>query len=276
MQFDQILELIRLDRIALFLFCFALLMILVKTIAKLSKGVEETFPSRRILIMQVASIISFSLYVFGSLSLIYVIIQPPKEILFGLGGSAAVALGFSLKDLVASMVAGFILLFDKPFNVGDRVSFDGTYGEITGIGLRTVRLQTLDDNSVTIPNSRFLSEIASSGNAGALSMMITTSFHLAIQADLATALRLIHEVVITSKYVYIEKPVEIVSEEVILVGQPAIKLLVKAYVFDIKYEKKFQSDIVNRTIKALNGQKIERPRIHLAPAEIIYAAPPAS
>ena len=39
--------------------------------------------------------------------------QPSKELLVAVGGSAAVAFGFALKDLVGSVIAGFILLFDS-------------------------------------------------------------------------------------------------------------------------------------------------------------------
>ncbi len=109
--------------------------------------------------------------------------------LLALGGGAAVAIGFSLKDLVASLFAGIILLFDRPFQVGDRVTFGNTYGEITSIGLRAVRLQTLDDNLVTIPNSRFIVDPVASGNAGELDMMVVMPFHLALNADIAAGQR---------------------------------------------------------------------------------------
>ena len=72
-----------------------------------------------------------------------------------MGGSAAVAIGFSLKILFLQWWQDFILLFDRPFQVGDRVSFNDLYGEIKSIGLRTVRLQTLNDDIVTIPNNKF-------------------------------------------------------------------------------------------------------------------------
>jgi small-conductance mechanosensitive channel len=39
-----------------------------------------------------------------------------------------VALGFALKDLAASILAGLIIIIDRPFQVGDRVNFNGTYG----------------------------------------------------------------------------------------------------------------------------------------------------
>ena len=95
-----------------------------------------------------------------------------KEFMLAAGGSIAVALGFALKDIAASLVAGLLLLFDRPFRVGDRVSFADVYGEIVSIGLRTVRLQTLDDNLVTIPNSRFITDVVASGNSGELDMML--------------------------------------------------------------------------------------------------------
>ena len=50
------------------------------------------------------------------------------------------AFSFSSKDLVASLMSGIILLFDRPFQVGDRISFDGVYGEILEIGLRGVQI----------------------------------------------------------------------------------------------------------------------------------------
>ena len=93
-------------------------------------------------------------------------VPPHPEVALAIGGTAAVSLGFALKDLLSSIVAGLIILVDRPFQVGDRVTFDGWYGEITHIGLRSVRLLTLDDTQVTIPNNKFLTDLVASGNAG--------------------------------------------------------------------------------------------------------------
>ena len=46
--------------------------------------------------------------------------------------------GFATKDLVASLVAGLLVMFDRPFQVGDRVWFGGEYGDVLAIGLRSV------------------------------------------------------------------------------------------------------------------------------------------
>ena len=114
-------------------------------------------------------------------------------------------MGIALKDVTASLIAGLILLFDRPFQVGDRVEFNGIYGDIVSIGLRSVRLNTLDDNLVTIPNARFITDVVASGNAGALDMMVVCSFYVALDADLQKVKSLIHEVVVTSRFAYLKK-----------------------------------------------------------------------
>lgn len=230
-----------------------------KVVRHLCEALMTTIPARRFLILQIATLFTFVWYFVGTYWLISGIIQPPKEMLLALGGSAAVATGIALKDVVASIIAGVILLFDRPFQVGDRVSFDNTYGEIVSIGLRSVRLNTLDDNLVTIPNSRFITEVVSSGNAGALDMMVVVDFHVALEADIELAQNLIHEVVVTSRFAYLKKPVAFVLSEVIVAERLAIQIKAKAYVLDVYYEKAFQSDIVKRVSRLFIENKIARP-----------------
>jgi len=234
---------------------------LAKTLNNVSNRLMEKIPARRFFILQISTILSFALYIFGTVGLLIGVLQPPKELIFAAAGSVAVALGFALKDIAASLVAGILLLFDRPFRVGDRVSFGDTYGEIVSIGLRTVRLVTLDDNLVTIPNSRFITDVVSSGNAGELDMMVVTDFHLALDADIPWARKLLEEVVVTSRYAYLKKPVSFVVEELEVAHMLAIRLRVKAYVLDVRYEKAFQSDIVLRGTQLLNEHKIARPKV---------------
>ncbi|MEC8524871.1 MAG: mechanosensitive ion channel domain-containing protein [Pseudomonadota bacterium] len=237
------------------------LWLVAKTLNNVSNRLMEKIPARRFFILQVSTLLTFALYIFGTVGLLIGVLQPPKELIFAAAGSVAVALGFALKDIAASLVAGILLLFDRPFRVGDRVSFGDTYGEIVSIGLRTVRLVTLDDNLVTIPNSRFITDVVSSGNAGELDMMVVSDFHLALDADIPWARKLLEEVVVTSRYAYLKKPVSFVVEEVEAAHRLAIRLRVKAYVLDVRYEKAFQSDIVLRGTQLLNEHKIARPVI---------------
>lgn len=256
----EFLELLQFQKISSLLFGLALIIIVGKFLKSLSSRLGESAPNYRLQFLQVTTILTFLLYILGTFGLLFGVLKPSKELLIAIGGSAAVAIGFSLKDLVGSIVAGVTLLFDRPFQVGDRVSFSGTYGEITNIGLRAVRLQTLDDNEVTIPNAKFMSEMVSSGNSGALDMMVVCVFHIDITSDIAKAKRLIYQVVATSRFVFLKKPIKVLVAETYENHQPILKISAKAYVFDVRYEKDFESDVYERGTAMLARHEISRPQ----------------
>ena len=252
-------DLLNLSKIFM-LVCAAFFLWLVNRLLRhLTQALMEKIPSRRFMILQFATLLTFIWYIGGFYVMVAGILQPPKELLLALGGSAAVAIGIALKDVAASIIAGVILLFDRPFQVGDRVSFGDTYGEIVSIGLRSVRLNTLDDNLVTIPNARFITEVVASGNAGALDMMVVCDFHVALDADLAKVQNLVYESIVTSRFAYLKKPVTFAINEVVVANRLAIQIRAKAYVLDVHYEKAFQSDIVTRVSKLFNENGIPRP-----------------
>lgn len=70
----------------------------------------------------------------------------------GLGG---LAVSLAARDTVADGIAGFIILIDQPFRIGDRIEIQnlGTWGDVTDIGLRTTSIRTRDNRMVIIPNS---------------------------------------------------------------------------------------------------------------------------
>lgn len=259
----QLAEIFKFHKIAIFMIGILCLILCAKIIAKIGNKLIQTMPSKRLLVLQVVTIVIFLIYIVGTIAIFYGSLHPPKELLIALGGSAAVAIGLSLKDLVSSLISGLVLLFDQPFQVGDRVRFGDEYGEIKSIGLRTVRMVTLNDDIVSIPNARFLTEVVATSNDGNMDMMTVNSFYLAIDADLVLAKETISDILITSKYVYLKKPFSIVVNEVNLNGVIAINLTVKSYVMDVKYEKIFQNEIVSKVIERFNKNKIKRPNPRL-------------
>jgi len=57
------------------------------------------------------------------------------------------------------MIAGFVIMADRPFRVGDRIELEGNLGEIVEIGLRSTKLLTIENNIVVIPNSQLVDNI---------------------------------------------------------------------------------------------------------------------
>ena len=70
----------------------------------------------------------------------------------GIGG---LAISLAARDTIADAIAGFIILVDRPFRIGDRIEIQGvgTWGDVTDIGLRTTRIRTRDNRMVIVPNS---------------------------------------------------------------------------------------------------------------------------
>ncbi|GAA6131046.1 mechanosensitive ion channel family protein [Halopseudomonas sabulinigri] len=258
-QLSTFVDMFNAGTIFLLFFCIFVLWLINWLIRHMMGRVMTRFPSRRFAVMQLTTLLSFVLYIIGAIVLVVGVLRPPQEFLIAIGGSAAVAVGFALKDVAASLISGLILLFDRPFQVGDRVTFDNVYGEIMAITLRTVRLRTLDDNIVTIPNSRFITDVVASGNLGAMDMMVVTDFHLALDADIQQAQDIARQVIVTSRFAYLKKPVTFAIEEVQVAERLAIRLRAKAYVLDVDYEKAFQSDVTVRTSALFRERGVLRP-----------------
>ena len=222
---------------------------------------SDRFTNRRFVFQQVATIVQFTVYVGTAVSVLGLSLRLDDAALALIGGTIAVAVGFAIKDLVASFIAGIMIMVDRPFQVGDRVSFGGQYGDITAIGLRSVRLQTLDDNTVTIPNNAFLNEITSNGNYGALDMQVVMDFWIGIDQDVLRAREIVSEAAVSSRYVHLPKPVVVLVSQVLTENHVAVRLRLKAYVLDTRYEKAFETDVNLRVLEAFSQAGIAPPAI---------------
>ena len=72
---------------------------------------------------------------------------------------AGFAVSFAAKDTLANIIAGILLVIDRPFEVGDRIVLWGApadqanWGDVIEIGLRATKIRTPDNIVVIIPNS---------------------------------------------------------------------------------------------------------------------------
>lgn len=73
-------------------------------------------------------------------------------------GTVGIGLGLAFKETLANLGSGFILLFFKPFKVGDYISLGNTEGFVNDIHIFSTSLQTFDNKIIVIPNSKLTSD----------------------------------------------------------------------------------------------------------------------
>lgn len=74
-----------------------------------------------------------------------------------IAGALSVGIGFGLQDVIKNFVSGIIILFERPFKVGDWVILGGEEGKIKQINIRSTELETWTRRSVIIPNATLIS-----------------------------------------------------------------------------------------------------------------------
>lgn len=235
--------------------------VVLRIVNGLAGGLGRRFSSHRLLIQKLESIAQFVLYVIASSLVLGLSVRLDSTALTVIGGGLAFSVGFAMRDLVAAFIAGITIMFDKPFQVGDRVQYGGEYGDIIKIGLRSVRMNTLDHNIVTIPNNKVLTDVTSSSNYGALEMQVAMDFYIGTDQDIELACRLVEEACLTSRFCFLDNPVPVLAKQVILQDYVAFQLKARPYVLDVKYEKAFETDVHIRVQKAFRERGIHPPAV---------------
>lgn len=222
----------------------------------LNRVAEETV-EHRIAVKALVPAVSFGLYIVAVVLVLGPVLNLTASQLLAFSGILGAVLGLGIQDLFANIVGGFVVAFERPYRLGDKVKIGEHYGEVTEIGLRSTRLYSDDDNEISVPNHRLFTESLANANDGDPELMVITEIHLAHSADIETARALLRDAMRSSRYVYVspDHPVVVRIDQ-----QPThVTLRGRAFVGDIRDEFAFESDVRDRTIAALDERAIERP-----------------
>lgn len=99
----------------------------------------------------IISIIKYLIIIFVSLAILSVFGVNVKSILAGLGIGTAV-IGLAFKDLATDLIAGFSIITEGEYEIGDTIEVDGFMGEVVFIGLRTTRIRNFKGATKIIAN----------------------------------------------------------------------------------------------------------------------------
>ncbi|UTA47857.1 mechanosensitive ion channel family protein [Simiduia sp. 21SJ11W-1] len=208
------------------------------------------FPRHRLLINRIYPLTRVVVWSAVVLYSVVGIIQPHPSVLFAMLGSAGLALGLATQEPIKNMVSGLIIMINPPYRVGDMVNLAGHYGEVIKLEWSVTWLRTFDDNTVMVPNAEALKTAVSNANSGALDELVAITVHLPAHADHQRAMQLAREATLCSPYCYLKKPVTVLLGTECPMGEVLLTVTVKAYVLDVRLERRFASDIHVRVIDA--------------------------
>jgi small-conductance mechanosensitive channel len=221
---------------------------MIRAISWLLEVLAERDARRRLLFKGLVPIVRVLLWITSAYVIVDVVFEVTQQQLFAASAAVGVAIGFASQDILKNIFGGLIIILDKPFQVGDKIRVGGTYGEVVSIGLRATRIQTPEDNLVSVPNAQVVDGQVSNANAGNLDCQVVTDLFLPGWVDVMKAKRICYEAAANSQYVFLDKPIVVnVSDEFRETFLTLFK--VKAYVIDTRFENRFISD-VTETAKA--------------------------
>ena len=224
---------------------------LIRFIVRILELIAERTARFRITIKSLIPIVRIVIWAVIILIVVKGIYDPPIEMLLAGVASVAIAVGLASQDLLKNVFGGLVLLFERPFQVGDKIEVAGHYGEVAAIGLLTTRIVTPDDSMISIPNMEVMNSPVSNANSGELDCQVVAEIYLPIDVDTQRVRKLAIETAQVSKYIYLKKPIVVLFFNEMYQRKSYLKIRLKAYVMDIRYEFQFKSDMTEILIRAL-------------------------
>ena len=141
-------------------------------------------------------------------------------------GAAGLAVGLALKDTVADVAAGVVLLVLRPFDVNDAVDIGGTMGIIEALDLFETKMLTFDGIPQVMPNSKVRSSIIRNFTR-AKARRIDLRVGISYGDDIAAALEAVKGVVAAESRIKAD-PAPVITVETL--GDSSVNLLVRVWV----------------------------------------------
>ncbi|MDQ6788224.1 MAG: mechanosensitive ion channel family protein [Acidobacteriota bacterium] len=143
----------RLPYIAAGIVVFLVFLVIARILARVVHAAGENTRLDVTLADLLGRLASFVITILGVLVAAVVIFPAfkPGDLVAGLG-ITSVAVGFAFKDVLQNFFAGILILWRKPFVVGDQIKFKEFEGAIEEINVRSTRIKTYDGERAVVPN----------------------------------------------------------------------------------------------------------------------------
>jgi len=177
-------------------------------------------------------------------------------------GIAGVAIGFAAKDTLSNLIAGVLLIIDRPFEVGDRIEVwnapagSSTWGDVIDIGLRATKIKTTDNIIIIIPNNEIMLRDIINYTIISDKIRVRINIGIAYDANLQKAKKAILKVAQATEWVIDDPPPKVVVRNF---GESAVGLQLRVWIHDARRRMDTISDITDKVKEAFDAEGIEIP-----------------
>lgn len=152
-------------------------------------------------------------------------------------GAAGLAIGLALKDTLSNVGAAVLIIFFRPFKVGDSIEASGVMGTVKSINLFSTTLTTADNRSIIIPNGALIATNIIN-NTGNDERRIDMVFDIDYKDDIKLAKEVIMNVLLSNPRV-LKDPAPVVA--VGALAQNSVKIFARPWVpVDMYWDAMFE------------------------------------
>lgn len=171
-------------------------------------------------------------------------------------GLLSVGIGFGLQNVTSNFISGLIILFERPISVGDRVMVNEIEGDVTEINIRSTMIQTVNNVSIIVPNSEFVSKDVVNYSHGDTSYRLDINVGVAYGSDLDSVLKALKEVADQNKSVMTKPAPEV---HLIEFGDSSWNMQLRAWIADVKHYPRIRNELNQAIVRIFRKYEIEIP-----------------
>jgi potassium efflux system protein len=169
-------------------------------------------------------------------------------------GALGVGIGLGLQNIINNFVSGIILIFEKPFGIGDFIELADKKGKVLEIGIRSSKMLTQQGSRVIIPNGDLLSGRLVNYSTHNARLKIEMVLKIHADSDMGTVRKVINEVVAKGEGIVKKAPVQILFGSL---GADSIEIKTLVWVNDIYAEEAFRSYFLENMLQKFREKGIK-------------------
>ncbi len=168
----------------------------------------------------------------------------------------SVGLGFGLQHIVNNFISGILILFERPFRIGDWIVVNDNEGIVRKINIRSTEIETFDKALIIVPNADIISGELTNWTLTDSQGRLTISVGVGYDSDLEKVLRLAVETAKNDDRILTDPPA---SAIVTSFDDSSIGIQLRCYIKDIMQRSSIKSDMIIRLHKIFKENNIEIP-----------------